>query len=133
MKLLLIGVLVLLASVAAALFALPDPGYVLMGYGNVSVETSLVVFVIVLLVGYLALRTLAGLWRVPVRIRRWSGQRQLHKLSRRYDAAVVELVSGKLERAERQLGRLADDARAPLAACLSAARSLPGAGTETVS
>ncbi len=130
MKLLLIGVLVLLASVAAALFALPDPGYVLMGYGNVSVETSLVVFVIVLLVGYLALRTLAGLWRVPVRIRRWSGQRQLHKLSRRYDAAVVELVSGKLERAERQLGRLADDARAPLAACLSAAHAANRLGAD---
>ncbi|TCK16812.1 HemY protein [Thiogranum longum] len=123
MKLLLIGVLVLLGSVAAALFALPDPGYILIGYGNISVETSLVVFIIVLLVGYLALRMLAGLWRMPVRIRHWSGQRQLQKLSRRYDAAIIELVSGKLERAERQLGRLADDSRAPLAACLSAAHA----------
>ncbi len=130
MKSLLIGVLVLLASVAAALFALPDPGYVLIGYGKVSVETSLVVFIIVLLIGYLVLRTLAGLWRVPVRIRHWSGQRQLQRLSRRYDAAIIELVSGKLERAERQLGRLVDDPRVPLAACLSAAHAANRLGAD---
>jgi len=130
MKALLVGVLALLASVAIALFALPDPGYVLIGYGNVSVETSLVVFLVVLLVAYLALRTLAGVWHVPVRLRQWSGQRQLQKLSQRYDAAVIELVSGKLERAERQLGRLADDRRAPLAACLSAAHAASRLGAD---
>ncbi len=130
MKALLIGVLVLLASVAAALFALPDPGYILLGYGNFSIETSLVVFIIVLLVGYLALRMLANVWRVPVRIRQWSGQRQLQKLSQRYDAAIIELVSGKLERAERQLGRLVDDTRAPLAACLSAAHAASRLGAD---
>jgi len=112
MKALLVGMLVLLLSVAAALFALPDPGYVLIGYGKVSVETSLVVFLVVLLLAYLALRMLAAVWRAPVQLRHWSGQRQLQKLSQRYDAAVIELVSGKLERAERQLGRLVDDTRA---------------------
>lgn len=130
MKALLIGFLALLASVAAALFALPDPGYVLLGYGNVSVETSLVVFIIVLLIGYLALRTLAAVWRTPVRLKQWSGQRQLQKLSKRYDAAVIELVSGKLERAERQLGRLAEDSRGPLAACLSAAHAASRLGAD---
>jgi len=123
MKALLVGLLALLASVAAALFALPDPGYVLIGYGKLSVETSLVVFIVLLVIAYLAVRTVAGLWRVPVRLKQWSGQRQLQKLSRRYDAAVIELVSGKLERAERQLGRLADDRRTPLAVCLSAAHA----------
>ncbi len=130
MKALLIGLLALLASVAAALFALPDPGYVLIGYGNVSVETSLVVFIVILVIAYLAVRTVAGLWRVPVRLKQWSGQRQLQKLSRRYDAAVIELVSGKLERAERQLGRLADDRRAPLAVCLSAAHAANRLGSD---
>lgn len=123
MKSLLTGFLVLLISVAAALFALPDPGYVLVGYGNTSIETSLVVSLVVLLMAYLAVRALVGVWRVPVQLKKWSGQRQLQKLSQRYDAAVIELVSGKLERAERQLGRLADDRRAPLAACLSAAQA----------
>ncbi|HED52187.1 MAG TPA: heme biosynthesis protein HemY [Gammaproteobacteria bacterium] len=130
MKALLIGVLVLLASVAAALFALPDPGYILLGYGNFSIETSLVVFIIVLLIGYLVLRALTNVWRVPVRIRQWSGQRQVQKLSQRYDAAIIELVSGKLERAERQLGRLVDDTRAPLAACLSAAHAANRLGAD---
>ncbi len=130
MKALLTAMLVLLASVAAALFALPDPGYVLIGYGNVSVETSLVVFLIVLFMAYLALRMLVGVWRVPVRLKKWSGQRQLQKLSQRYDAAVIELLSGKLERAERQLGRLADDCRTPLAVCLSAAQAANRLGTD---
>jgi len=130
MNSLLIGLLVLLASVGAALFALPDPGYILIGYGNLSVETTLVVFIIVLIVAYLALRTLAAVWRVPVRIRQWSGQRQLQKLSRRYDAAIIELVSGKLERAERQLGRLVDDTRTPLTACLSAAQAASRLGAD---
>ncbi len=130
MKALLIGLLALLASVAAALFALPDPGYVLIGYGNVSVETSLVVVLVVLLVAYLALRSLAAVWHVPVRLKRWSGQRQLQKLSQRYDTAVIELVGGKLERAERQLGRLAGDSRAPLAVCLSAAHAASRLGAD---
>ncbi len=130
MKALLVGMLVLLLSVAAALFALPDPGYVLIGYGKVSVETSLVVFLVVLLLAYLALRMLAAVWRAPVQLRHWSGQRQLQKLSQRYDAAVIELVSGKLERAERQLGRLVDDTRAPLAACLSAAHAASRLGAD---
>ncbi|VAW75648.1 hypothetical protein MNBD_GAMMA15-908 [hydrothermal vent metagenome] len=130
MKALLTGFLVLLVSVAAALFALPDPGYVLVGYGNTSVETSLVATAIVLFIAYLAVRALVGVWRVPVRLKRWSGQRQLLKLSQRYDAAVIELVSGKLERAERLLGRLADDRRTPLAACLSAAQAANRLGVD---
>ncbi len=130
MKTLLAALLALLVSVAAALFLLPDPGYVLIGYGKLSVEMSLVVFALLLLLAYLAVRALAGLWRVPARLRQWSGQRQLRKLSRRYDAAVVELLTGKLERAERQLGRLVDDHRTPLAVCLSAAHAANRLGAE---
>ena len=50
MKWLMLALLVLIASVAVALVALPDPGYVLIGFGNYSVETSLLVLLVVFMV-----------------------------------------------------------------------------------
>ncbi|HHJ13441.1 MAG TPA: heme biosynthesis protein HemY [Gammaproteobacteria bacterium] len=130
MKGLFLAFLALLASVWLALFALPDPGYVLIGYGNISIETSLVVFVVVLVLAVLLLRALAGFGRVPRRLRHWSQTRHERRRASRFDAAVIELVSGRLDRAERMLGRLADDPRAPLAACLAAARAASQLGAD---
>ena len=63
----MIGLVALVASVGVALFALPDPGYVLIGFGKYSLETTLLVFVVVLAVAYVSLRMLAGLWYVDGR------------------------------------------------------------------
>jgi len=122
MKWLLLALLALLASVTVALVALPDPGYVLLGYGKYSVETSLLVLVVVLGLLYLGLRLLAGVWHVPGKVQRWESRRHDRRLERLFDGAVIDLAEGRLERAERRLARIVKSRQAPLQAYLSAAR-----------
>ncbi|WP_455234946.1 heme biosynthesis HemY N-terminal domain-containing protein [Thiogranum longum] len=123
MKWLILAVLVLLISVSVALVALPDPGYILIGYGKYSIETSLLVFLVVLALAYLGVRMLAGVWHVPARVQRWGARRRSHRFRRLFDDATMELTDGRLERAERRLGRLLKVKSAPLQAYLSAARA----------
>jgi len=108
------GLVALVASVGVALFALPDPGYVLIGFGKYSLETTLLVFVVVLAVVYVSLRMLAGLWHVPARVRRWNYRRESRRQRKLFDGAVIELVEGRPERAERRLARLAYSSETPL-------------------
>jgi HemY protein len=122
MKWLLLALMALLASVTVALVALPDPGYVLLGYGKYSVETSLLVVLVVLGVLYLGLRLLAGLWHVPAKVQHWESQRHNQRLQRLFNGAVIDLAEGRLERAERRLARVVKSDNAPLQAYLSAAR-----------
>jgi len=129
-KWLLLALVALVGSVAVALFALPDPGYVLIGYGKYSVETSLLAFVVVLVIAYFALRALAGLWHVPVRVHRWDQRRQDHRLQRWFDDATRALSEGRYERAERRLVRLLRSRQAPLQAYLSAARAASQLGAD---
>jgi HemY protein len=122
MKWLFTGLAVLVASVGLALFALPDPGYVLIGFGKYSIETTLLAFAVLLAVAYLGLYMLARLWQVPTRIRRWNYRRRSRRLRRLFDVALIELVEGRPERAERRLARLAYSDETPLDVYLTAAR-----------
>ncbi len=130
MKWLLLALVALLASVTVALVALPDPGYVLLGYGKYSVETSLLVLVVVLGLLYLGLRLLAGLWHVPAKLQYWGGERHNRRLQRLFNGAVIDLAEGRLERAERRLGRVVKSRQAPLQAYLSAARIAGQSGAD---
>ncbi|GMQ87113.1 MAG: heme biosynthesis protein HemY [Gammaproteobacteria bacterium] len=130
MKWLLLALLALVASVAIALAALPDPGYVLLGYGKYSVETSLLVLLVVLGLLYLGLRLLAGVWQVPAKVQRWESKRHNLRLQRLFDGAVIDLTEGRVERAERRLARVIKSRQAPLQAYLSAARVAGQSGAD---
>lgn len=123
MKWLLGGLLLLFTSIVVALFALPDPGYVLIGYGKHSVETSLLALLFLLAGIYLAIRILARTFGVPLRLRRWGQQWQRKRIGQLYDQAVIELAEGQFEQAERHMARLAQAGNAPLALLFSAART----------
>ncbi|MFQ5644780.1 MAG: heme biosynthesis protein HemY [Thiogranum sp.] len=122
MKWLLLALVALLASVTVALVALPDPGYVLLGYGKYSVETSLLVLLVVLGLLYLGVRLLAGLWHVPAKVSQWENRRHSLRLQRLFDGAVIDLAEGRPERAERRLARVLKSRQAPLQAYLTAAK-----------
>lgn len=130
MKWLLLALAVLAGSVTLALVALPDPGYVLIGYGKYSVETSLLVFTVVLFLVYLGLRVLTGLWRVPAQVHRWEQRRRKRRLQLWFDAATRALAEGRFERAERRLARLLKSPKAPLQAYLSAAQAASQMGAD---
>jgi len=130
MKWLLLALLALVGSVAIALFALPDPGYVLLGYGKYSIETSLLVFVVVVGLVFLGLRALASVWRVPAHVQRWGRRRRSLRLQQWFDNGTLDLVEGRFERAERRLARLLKSGEAPLQAYLSAAQAAGRLGAD---
>lgn len=130
MKWLLVALLVLIGSVALALVALPDPGYVLLGYGKYSVETSLLVLLTVLVLVYFGIRALASLWHAPVQLHGWGRRRRQRRLQLWYDEAVRALAEGRNERAERRLVRLLKSRQAPLQAYLSAAQAASRLGAD---
>lgn len=123
MKWLILGLLALLASVVVALIALPDSGYVLVGYGNYSVETTLLAFAVVLVLVYLGLQALVALWRTPRKLQHWSQEQRNRRLLGRFDQAAIDFIEGNPRRAERRLAQLAHASVIPLASCLSAARA----------
>jgi len=110
--------------------ALPDPGYVLLGYGKYSIETSLLVLLVVFGLLYLGLRLLASLWQVPAKVQRWESQRQNRRLQHLFNGAVIDFTEGRIERAERRLARVLKSRQAPLQAYLSAARAAGQSGAE---
>jgi HemY protein len=130
MKWLLLALVALVGSVAVALVALPDPGYVLLGYGKYSVETSLLVFIVVVGLVFMGLRALASVWRVPVRVQRWGRRRRYLRLQQWFDSGTLDLVEGRFERAERRLARLLKSRQAPLQAYLSAAEAAGRLGAD---
>ena len=130
MKWLLLALAALVGSVAVALVALPDPGYVLLGYGKYSVETSLLVFIVVIGLVFLGLRALASVWRVPVHVQRWGRRRRALRLQQWFDSGTLELVEGRFERAERRFARLLKSNQAPLQAYLSAAQAAARLGAD---
>ncbi len=130
MKWLLIALIALIVSVSVALKALPDPGYVLLGYGNYSVESSLLVFAVVLLLAYIGVRLLVRVWRVPAQLDNWAQRRRDRRLQRWYDDATRALAEGRPERAERRLARLVRTPEAPLQAYLAAAQAASQRGDD---
>jgi HemY protein len=103
-----------------------DPGYVLLGFGGWSLETSMVVFAVssvFLFFGlYLFFRLLGWLIRLPSRMK--TG-RKISKLNRSQEgliAGLVDSAAGNWESAEKTLIKHASNSGAPLLHYLTAAR-----------
>ncbi len=123
MKPLIYGLLALLAAVAVALLALPDPGYVLIGYGDWSVETTLVVLVLGVLLLYLVVRLLGGMRRVPRELLDWERRRKARRARDALNRGLIELAEGQWSNAERRLVRHAATSDNALITYLAAARA----------
>jgi len=104
----LLLVLVTLAlAVAAALFFMEDPGYVLITLQPWSVEVSLALFVVFLavlfLVVYFTVRTLVRLWHSPRDVRRMRRRHREEKAHQLRARGMLELIEGDWIRAEKHL------------------------------
>ncbi len=132
MKLLFFVFAVLSGVVALALLAQHEPGYVLINYGPWSIETSLVLAVLVLVAAfftlYVLVRLLGAAIGLPGRLRAWRrGRRQLRA---RIATArgLVALAEGHWLKAERDLSRYAATSETPLLNYLGAARAVQQLG-----
>lgn len=109
-----------------------DPGYVLIGIGHWSLETSLTVFAVVEVIGFFLLysffRLMEGLLRMPGRL---SKRRRNVKFNRSQEALIAGLfdaADGNWERAENILVKHAAHSGAPLLHYLTAARAAQSRG-----
>ncbi len=127
MRFLILGLLGLAASVLLALAVKEDNGYILIGYGQWTVEGSLAFFLLMnlLLFGalYLTLRILSRLGATPRKLKAWRQVRGAKRARKSLIHGLVELSEGDWKRAERDLVRLADKSETPLLNYLAAARS----------
>lgn len=107
MTALLLVLVTLALAVAAALFFMEDPGYVLITLKPWSVEVSLALFIIFLavafLVLYFAIRTLVRMWQSPRNIRESRQRRRQGKAQQLRARGMLELIEGDWNRAEKHL------------------------------
>lgn len=107
MTALLLVLVTLALAVAAALFFMDDPGYVLITLKPWSVEVSLALFVVFLAVGFLVLyfviRTLVRMWTSPRALREASQRRREGKARQLRSKGMLELIEGDWGRAEKHL------------------------------
>ncbi len=109
-----------------------DPGYVLIGFGHWSLETSLVVFavasVIIFFVFYVFFRFLGWLIRLPSRMKEKGKNIKFNRSQEALIAGLVDSAEGNWERAEKVLIKHAANSGAPLLHYLTAARAAQSRG-----
>ena len=128
----------LLATVAVVFFVnnllqqFDSPGYVLIGIGHWSMETSLVVFavslVIIFYVFYLLFRSLGYLLRLPRQLKSRGKNIKFNRSQEALIAGLVDSAEGNWERAENVLIKHASHSGAPLIHYLTAAKAAQSRG-----
>lgn len=119
--------LVVAAAVGVMLFGHADGGYALLAWGNWSVETSLVVLVLALVVASVAVYGVVHLGgtalQLPGRLRAGLRRRRRERARKSFEEGLLHLLQGDWKRAELELLRHAADREAPQLNYLAAARA----------
>lgn len=127
MKLLFATLIVLVAAVVFALFAQEDPGYVIINYREWRIETSLVLILAAILLGffmlYYLLRFIVNTRRVPRLLHNWGQQRRARKARKAMAQGLMALAEGNWINAEKQLLKHIDSSDTPVLNYLHAARA----------
>ncbi|MEM1110874.1 MAG: heme biosynthesis HemY N-terminal domain-containing protein [Pseudomonadota bacterium] len=125
--LLLLALFALFAGVGVVALIETDPGYVLIAYGNYTLESSLWVFLVLfaLFTGllYLLLRLLRRLLASNRTLMGWLGGRRARVSQRLTTRGLINVIEGNWIRARRQLLRGAVNNESPLLNYLMAARA----------
>jgi HemY protein len=104
-----------------------EPGFVLLQYGNWSLETSLLVFavafILLVVAAYMLLRSLVLMKQTPARLSAWNQTQRQKRASRALTRGLITLEEGRWAEAERLLIRHARNSETPLLHYLAAARA----------
>jgi HemY protein len=135
MRFVITTVIVLIAAAAVAVFAMQDPGYIMLSFRDWTIETSFTLFAVAILlvfvVLYAAFRLLIAAGLLPRRMRRWRkvhgadvGRKQLEK-------GMMKLTLGQWHDAEKLFIKSARHQEVAPLAYLAAARAAQGQGVES--
>lgn len=112
--------------------AFDNPGYVLIGIGSWSMETSLLVFLITVIVSffvfYMLFRWLGWLLRLPWQLKNRSRNIKFNRSQEALIAGLVGSAEGNWEQAEKVLVKHASHSGAPLIHYLTAAKAAQSRG-----
>ena len=124
----------LLAGGALGALVARDPGYVLISYANTTFETSLWVFVALVVVGYATFRGVAyvvrRIVRGPAALGEWTRTRRERAALDRTSTGLLMMAEGRWEAARKELLAAANDAHTPLVNYLHAARAAHSLGDD---
>ncbi|MGA9575620.1 MAG: heme biosynthesis HemY N-terminal domain-containing protein [Lysobacterales bacterium] len=120
--LLLILALLLLASALAPLLK-SDPGHVLINFGNWTIETSVLVLVVALLILWFIIQLVLWFWRMPVEAARKMREQRAYK---QLEKGLLALTEGDWKAAEKALEKSASTQGRTTAQYLAAAEAADG-------
>ncbi len=122
-KILLLVVLLL----GAYLLVVDDPGFVLVKYGDFSLETTLafgiVAMIVAMILIHFVLKLIRSIWRLPDSMKKQSQNRRYAKSRRLLNQGLIDLAEGKFDQAETNLIKLVEFSESPLLHYLAAARA----------
>jgi len=125
MRFVVVVLAALLAAVLATLYAIENPGYVLIARPPWSIEMSLTVFVLLTLLGagalYLLVYLAVRLVRIPHDVARWRQRRQVRQARNALYQGLVKLAEGSWVEAESQLLASTRHSETPVLSYLGAA------------
>lgn len=126
-RLLIFALLALLAAIGLVALIERDPGYVLLSYGNTTVETSiwvaLFIFSVVFLLLYIVLRLYRRVTSPSGSLGRWLHKRGHSRSQGLTTAGLINFIEGNWARARRLHLRAARSSDTPLVNYLIAARA----------
>ena len=109
-----------------------DPGYVLIGFGHWSLESSVVVFavaqVITFFILYIFFRLLGVMLRLPAQLKNKGKNIKFNRSQEALISGLVDSAEGNWEQAEKILIKHASNSGAPLLHYLTAARAAQSRG-----
>lgn len=134
MKLLFTILITLILAVSIALFAMDNPGYVLIAAGDWTVESTLAFSVVVIILAftvlYYALRFVSGMRHVPGGLRDWQHRRHERKAMKSLTRGLIDIAEGHWAASEKHVLKFVDDSHAPLLNYLAAARAAQAQGAD---
>lgn len=116
-----------LAGAGIGIVLMRDSGYVLMSFGNYTVEMSLAL--LLMLTGamfallYFGIRLLVRTLHLPQDVRQWNQKRGSRLAQQAMTRGLLEMSEGNWRNAEKRLVRFADRSETPLLNYLAAARA----------
>ncbi len=121
-------ILVLALGALTANYLLQDNGYVLINFRGYVIEMSVPVLIFLLLLAYVAVRTLVRLWRAPRQLGEAAARRRARKAGEHITMGYIELGQGNYARGEKLLTKGARNSATPLPNYLAAARAAQAQG-----
>ena len=119
--------LFVLAGAAIGVVLVRDSGYVLMSFGNYTVEMSLALLLMLVaalfIVLYFGIRFLVRTLHLPQDVRQWNQKRGSRLAQQAMTRGLLEISEGNWRGAEKRLVRFADRSETPLLNYLAAARA----------